>query len=100
MDYSYHPELFEERSRLQEALEAEGVVWMQDYGAIDLMHAEFGLEVTAIKDERIAAVVMQVMAGLFPHWPYSDCYYRDSSRETGWKAIRHRRENAGEREAF
>ena len=50
-EFEFHGELFELRGMVMEALEENGFVWLSDFGAIDLRHDIYGLEVTGIREE-------------------------------------------------
>ncbi|MBN9522745.1 hypothetical protein J0H58_30210 [bacterium] len=45
--FEFHAELFGFRATVAEALADAGFVWLSDYGAIDLRHDAYGVEVTA-----------------------------------------------------
>ncbi len=48
--FQFHGELFEYRTRAQEALGSHGIEWLSDYGSIDVDHHQYGLEVTGMQD--------------------------------------------------
>jgi hypothetical protein len=89
--FAFHPELFELRERVLEALADHGYAWLSHYGSVDLMHDVFGLEVCGVPDEDDVAPITQLLRALFPDWPYTRSYYKEEfTREPGWKVIIHR----------
>jgi len=85
----FHPELLEYKGRATEALSAVGLEWFGDYGSIDLMHEEFGLEVCGIHEEKDVKRVARAMTSEFPQWHYRSVCYKDYGREPGWKVRCH-----------
>jgi hypothetical protein len=86
--FEFHPELFEFRSAVLEALSDNGFAWLSHFGSIDLRHDQFGLEVCAIREEGDARAIEQLLGGMFPGWRYRRTYYEDQNvREIGWKVI-------------
>ena len=84
--FAFHPELFELRERVLEALSDCGYEWMSHYGSVDLMHDVFGLEVCGIHDEEDVEPITRLLRKLFPDWPYTHSYYKEAfTREPGWK---------------
>ena len=45
----FRPELFEHRARVSGLLDEAGFLPFSEYGSIDLLHAEYGLEVCGIQ---------------------------------------------------
>jgi hypothetical protein len=83
-DLAFHPELFAERGRASELLEAAGYAWFGDYSSIDLVHEDYGLEIGGIRNE---ADVMPILAALrrgFPHWHHTRVCLHEDGREPGW----------------
>ena len=85
----FHPELFECKGRASEILDSAGFVWFSDYGSIDLLHEEFGLEVCSIHEESDVEPIAKAMRNGFPHWHYSHICHKDCGREPGWKFALH-----------
>ena len=84
----FHPELFELRNTVLEALAEHGFAWLSDFGSVDLVHDVYGLEVCGIRDETDARRIAELLRALFPAWRYTRRYYKDAStREPGWKVI-------------
>ena len=97
--FVFYPELFEARGRASEVLEEAGFVWFSDYGSIDLLHEEFGLEVCGIKEERNVRGIRSAMQRAFPHWHFTGTCRNDCGRDVGWKVRIHmfRRRCGGEK---
>jgi hypothetical protein len=86
--FAFHPELFELRERVLEALAECGFAWLSDYGSVDLLHDVYGIEVCGIREEDDVAPITQMLRGLFPDWRYERSYCKDATtREPGWKVI-------------
>src|SRR5687768_17062269 len=64
--FEFHPRLFEIRTAVLDALAESGFVWLSDFGAVDLQHDVYGLEVTAIRTEELAARIERIVARMFP----------------------------------
>ena len=84
-------EVIEMRSELQDRLTQAGIRWLSDYGAIDTMQREGGVEVCGIRNEQTAKEVFRVSLLVFPKLPFRRIYYKDVGREVGWKVIIARR---------
>jgi hypothetical protein len=82
--FTFHVELFDCRNAVFEALSDNGFVWLQDFGSIDLRHDMYGLEVTAIREEKVAIVIEGLLRKLFPDWHYVNTFYDDFNLEHGW----------------
>jgi hypothetical protein len=85
----FRPELFECKGRASELLDAAGFAWFSDYGSIDLLHEEHGLEVCGIREDSSVERIAQVMRSGFPHWHYSHVCHKDCGREPGWRFSLH-----------
>src|SRR5262245_37197396 len=84
--FAFHPELFELRERVLEALAERGYEWLSHYGSVDLMHDLYGLEVCGIHDEADVAPITGMLREMFPDWRYTHSYYKEAfTREPGWK---------------
>ena len=49
--FAFHPELLDERTRVIAELSDAGFEWLSDFGAVDLLHDVYGLEVTGVREE-------------------------------------------------
>jgi hypothetical protein len=85
--FTFHPELFEQRSRALTCLSRAGYLWLQDFGSIDLLHAEYGFEVCGIKQKVSACKMLSLLKRSFPNFEHSDIYYKDFGADEGWKVI-------------
>lgn len=85
----FHPELFECKGRASEILDTVGIAWFSDYGSIDLLHEEFGLEICGIHEESSVELIAKAMRTGFPHWHYNHVCHKDYGREPGWKFALH-----------
>lgn len=83
-EFEFYPELFEHRGRATELLDEGGLTWFTDYSSIDLLHADYGLEVCGIKSQRDARRVAMALQRGFPHWHHQNVCLHDSGREPGW----------------
>ena len=66
--FRFYPELFEHRAAVIDALSERGLAWFGDYNSVDLMHDEFGIEVTGIRDKVDAEAIQSILAGMYPGW--------------------------------
>ena len=80
----FHPELFEQRSRASELLDAAGYAWFSDYTSIDPVHEDYGLEICGIQDDRDVKPILDALQEGFPHWHHHHCCLHDAGREPGW----------------
>jgi hypothetical protein len=86
--FAFHPELFELRNRLLEALAENGFAWLSDFGSVDLLHDVYGMEVCGIRTEEDAQAILALLRKLFPDWRHTHRYYKDhTTREPGWKVV-------------
>ncbi len=85
--FAFHPELFEHRTRVLEALAKDGYTWLQHFGSVDLMHDLYGLEVCGILKQPDSVAILKLLQELFPDWPHSDLHYHDRARDRGWKVL-------------
>lgn len=88
--FSFHPELLEERQRVLEELGDADYAWPNDFGAVDLLHDVYGLEVCGIAAEPDARCILRLLKQLYPEWKYHYVYYKDRGAEAGWKVVIHR----------
>jgi hypothetical protein len=97
--FVFYPELFEQRSKASDLLDGAGINAFSEYSSIDLLHAEYGLEVCGIHEQSNVEPVAEVMQKAFPHWHFNRICYKDYGREPGWKFSIHmfRRHCGGER---
>ena len=87
--FQFYPELFEDRGHAMEILEEVDVVPFSDYGSVDLLQKEYGLEVCGIHKEESVETVRRVLTGGFPHWHFGRICFKDYGREPGWKVSVH-----------
>jgi hypothetical protein len=85
--FEFHPELFEQRTLALETLAQHDYIWLEHFSSIDLLHAEFGLEVCGIPEKQDAQIILSILEELFPDWSHKDLYYYKFERDRGWKAI-------------
>lgn len=86
--FNFHGELFEVRTAVLDHLADCGFVWLSDFGAVDLQHDIYGLEVTAIRDEDDAKSIQRVLQKLLPDWCFARTFYEDQNcGELGWKVM-------------
>ncbi|MDB6125960.1 MAG: hypothetical protein JWQ71_4953 [Pedosphaera sp.] len=88
-NFEFHPQLFEQRGRASELLEEAGFTWFSDYSSIDLMHEEYGLEISGIEDERHVKPILAAMQRGFPHWHHHKVNLHEHGREPGWTLAIH-----------
>lgn len=89
--FRFCPELFDLRNQAIAALADAGLAWLADYGAVDIDHGLYGLEVCGIQRQEDAPKVLRILQARFPEWNHSDVHLREPwSREPGWKVILHR----------
>ena len=86
-DFSFHPDLFEQRSQAIEALAARDYIWMEHFSSVDLLHDTFGLEVCGIPDEADAHRILSILGREFPEWQHKDMRFHSYERDYGWKVI-------------
>ncbi len=96
--FEFHADLFDVRTTVAEALADVGLLWLSDYGAIDLRHDVYGMEVTGIREKADARAIDPLLRGLLPGWRHGRTYYEDQNLgELGWKVILARNpEDAGD----
>jgi len=83
--YEIHPELFEHRGKASEILQAAGFFCYSDYGSIDPLQKEYGLEVCGILEESKVEPITRALQTGFPQWHFGNHYYKDGGREPGWR---------------
>ena len=66
--FEFHADLFEVRTVVLEVLAENGFVWLSDFGAVDLQHDVYGVEVTAIRQESDAKAIERILRDQFPNW--------------------------------
>jgi hypothetical protein len=79
----------ERQSKKSNILAEAGLELFSDYGSIDLLHEEYGLEVCGIQQEAKVDPIVEVMRKGFPHWHYYGLCHKDCGREPGWKFAIH-----------
>jgi hypothetical protein len=97
--FVFYPELFDARTQASEVLERAGFAWFSEYGSIDLLHEEYGLEVCGIHEEANVKRIADTMQAAFPQWHFAGVCQKDFGPEPGWKFRIHmlRRRCGGER---
>jgi hypothetical protein len=88
-NFELYPQLFEHRGRASELLEEAGYTWFSDYNSIDLIHEEYGLEISGIQDERHIKPILAALQRGFPHWHHHKVCLHDHGREPGWTLAIH-----------
>jgi hypothetical protein len=83
----FHPELFEYRACASDLLAEAGFAGFGDYAAIDLVHEEYGLEITGIRDEIDARKMLVMLGRDFPHWHHRRVYFQQHDGEPGWTLV-------------
>lgn len=87
-EISFHAELFDLRNAVLELLAKHEIVWLGDFGAIDLRHDTYGFEVTGIHSEDASIQVERLLRGICPWWWWRRRYYEDMNvGELGWKVV-------------
>ena len=86
--FNFHGELFEIRMAVIDGLAESGYTWLSDYGAVDIRHDDYGLEVTAIHHESDAKKIEKLLGHMLPSWRHLTTYYEDhNTLEIGWKVV-------------
>ena len=83
--FVFRGELFEARGKASELLDEAGFAWLSHYSSIDLLHAEYGLEVCGVHEEAHLVPIAKVMQTVFPQWHFYRVCNKDYGREPGWK---------------
>ncbi|HYG34379.1 MAG TPA: hypothetical protein VEC99_06320 [Clostridia bacterium] len=83
--FAYYPELFEQRGKAIELLDEAGITWFGDYSSIDLLHEEYGLEVSGIRQESKVDLIAKTLKTGFPQWHYQCVCHEGYGREPGWR---------------
>lgn len=86
-ELQFHPELFAQRGRVSDLLSEAGYAGFGDYAAIDLVHEEYGLEVTGIRNEMDARKMLGLLGREFPHWHHRRICFQQHGGEPGWTLI-------------
>jgi hypothetical protein len=81
---TFHPELFDIRAQVIAKLATAGFLGMTDFSSVDLLHEEFGVEVSGILDLESAKKMQLLLCDLLPDWPYTSAHYIDYGIEPGW----------------
>lgn len=82
---AFHGELFEARGKAIELLNEAGFAWLSHFSAVDLLHAEYGLEVCGIHEKTDVEPIAKAMQAGFPQWHYTELCHKDCGRELGWR---------------
>jgi hypothetical protein len=83
--FSFHSDLFGHRAKAMEVLAENGFDWLSHYSAVDLLHAEYGLEVAGIREEEDGKAMLKILQATFPEWRQVRFYYSEYVRDRGWK---------------
>jgi len=82
--FAWHPELFEHRARMLEALDAAGLLLSVDFESVDILHEEFGIEVCGMPQEPTAFQVLRLMQTVVPDLPVRFHFYQEQQQ---WVAV-------------
>ena len=85
--FEFHPELLEIRQRVIGRLDRAGIAWIADYGAVDVCHEDYGLEVCAIRERAVAERIYGELLDLLPAWPCHWMCEKDWGRDPGWRIV-------------
>ncbi|MEW6302946.1 MAG: hypothetical protein AB1705_05715 [Verrucomicrobiota bacterium] len=80
--FVFYPELFTHRARAMERLAEAGLDWFAAYDAVDLLHEEYGLEITGIPERAMAERILRMLARTFPQWHHHEL---GLDRDSGWE---------------
>ena len=81
---SFHPELFEQRTKAIEALDEAGLVQMSHYSSVECDHELYGVEVNGIREKKNLLVVGKVLRKLFPEWDCEESGLNPEEGGPGW----------------
>ena len=85
-EFQFHPELFEDRTRVMEELSAAGYEWLSHYSSVDVIHDQYGLEVCGIRAEADARAIHVLLRRLYPDWLTGKLCFKDRGADPGFKA--------------
>ena len=85
-EFQFHPQLFEERTRVMEALSSAGYEWLSHYSSVDVIHDQHGIEVCGIRDKDDAGSIRALIGRLYPRWHSNKLAFKDFGIEPGYKA--------------
>jgi hypothetical protein len=83
-EFEFYPELMEYRTVAAELLEEAGYTWFQDFSSIEVVHEDYGLEISGIRNELNVRRVLRALQQGFPHWHHHKISQHDYGREQGW----------------
>jgi hypothetical protein len=83
-EYTFFGKLFQARQELLEFLANNGIVYLTDFGAIDLLHDLYGLEVSGIRDEHFARRILKLTRRAHPFWWH---FQIAVTAESDWKVV-------------
>ncbi len=86
-EYTFFGKLFQARAELLELLANHGIVYLTDFGAIDLLHDLYGLEVTGIRHEHVARRILKLTRRAHPFWWHFQILYEADTAESDWKVV-------------
>ena len=87
--FAFHPELFESRTQVLDLLSEAGFAWLEDFGSVDLLHEEYGLEVCGIQEDSRVQPRGDTLREGIPHWHYYGICFKAYGRDLGWKFLIH-----------
>ena len=64
--FQFHPELFDVRNEVTEALADGGFTWLSHFGSVDLLHDVYGVEVCGIPLECDARAIERLLRKTLP----------------------------------
>ena len=65
-------------------LEEAGYTWFSDYGSIEIVHEDYGLEIGGIQNDLDVNPIVEALRRGFPHWHHCQVSLHDYGREPGW----------------
>lgn len=66
--FEHYSELADCRERAMDLLDSEGYLLFRDYGSIEPLPEEHGLEISGIRDWRAVKPMLAALERAFPHW--------------------------------
>jgi len=87
LSVGFYPELFQHRDCASELLDDAGYTLFRNFDSIDVLHEEYGLEITGIREEQMIKPILEAMRTGFPHWHHYTACLQDSDCERGWNLV-------------
>jgi hypothetical protein len=72
-EFAFHPELFDHRAAAIECLDESGLRMFSEYGSVELLHKEYGLEICGIRRSADVHLIAALLHSKFPQWHH--CQY-------------------------